>query len=109
MSEKIVLSDIEKKCFEALKGVTFLPASFDKRFARSIIGATVLTEKQRNYGLYVFNKYRRQIKNYEELAFQLQPDRFDVKVDFQGTLFTDGQVDVKFKDTFKPHKYNTNE
>ena len=103
--EWVILTEIEKKCFSALSEVTFLPASFDKRFARSVIGAVKLTEKQRNYAVFIFNKYRRQIRKYQELAFELQPERFDVKINFSGTLFTDQQADIKFNDTFKPKRF----
>lgn len=105
MSEITALNEIEKKIVKALDTVTFLPASYDKRFYRSLAADAIYTEKQKRYLHFIFNKYRRQIKNYQELAFELQPERFEVKVKFERTLFSmDRSAEVEFKDTFKPSK-----
>lgn len=88
MSERAPLNEIEKKLVEALGQVTFLPASYDKRFCRCLAVDGLYTEKQKRYLHFVFNKYRRQIKNYQKLAFELQPERFDVKVKFERDLFS---------------------
>lgn len=106
MSERTELNEVEKKIVKALDSVTFLPASYDKRFCRSMTTDGTYTEKQKNYLHFVFNKYRKQIKNYKELAFELQPERFDVNVKFETDLFAqDGRAEIEFKDTFKPSRF----
>lgn len=106
MSERTALNEIEKKIVKALDAVTFLPASYDKRFYRSLSVDALYTEKQKRYLHFVFNKYRRQIRNYEQLAFELQPERFDIKVKFETDLFSqDGKAEIEFKDTFKPSRF----
>ena len=107
MSERTSLNEIEKKLVKALGAVTFLPASYDKRFYRSLSADALYTEKQKRYLHFVFNKYRRQISNYQELAFELEPERFDVKVKFERTLFSSegGQAEISFNDTFKPSRF----
>jgi len=102
--EKSPLSDVEKEVVKALDQVTFLPASYDKRFWRSLSVDGHYTWKQKRYIHFVFNKYRRQIRNYQELALRLEPDRFEVEVQYEGDLFSDGKANVKFKDTFKPKR-----
>lgn len=103
--ERSPLSEVEKEVVKALNLVIFLPASYDKRFFRSISIDGHYTWKQKRYLHFIFNKYRRQVKGYEELAFRLEPDRFDVEVKFQGDLFSDGKAEVIFKDTFKPKRF----
>lgn len=104
--ERTQLNEIEKKVVQALDNVVFLPASYDKRFCRSLSIDAFYTEKQKRYLHFVFNKYRRQIKNYQELAFELQPERFDVKLKFEKDLFkTEGSAEIEFKDTFKPKRF----
>jgi hypothetical protein len=105
MSERTALNEIEKKLVKALDSVTFLPGSYDKRFCRSLSADAMYTEKQKRYLHFVFNKYRRQIKNYEALAFELSPERFDVNVKFERTLFSGGQAEISFNDTFKPSRF----
>jgi hypothetical protein len=107
MSERTSLTDIEKKLVRALGQVTFLPASYDKRFYRSLSVDALYTEKQKRYLHFIFNKYRRQISNYQELAFELEPERFEVKIKFERTLFSaeGGQAEIDFKDTFKPSRF----
>lgn len=50
----------------AMQFVTFLPASFDKRFFKGVSSQVAegkeLSEKQRAYLIEIFTKYRRQIK-----------------------------------------------
>ena len=103
--EKNPLSEIEKEVVKALDRVTFLPASYDKRFFRSISVDGYYTWKQKRYLHFIFNKYRKQINNYQELALRLDPDRFNVEVKFEGDLFSDGKAEVTFKDTFKPKRF----
>jgi hypothetical protein len=104
--ERQSLTETEKKILKALDSVVFLPASYDKRFYRSLSPDALYTEKQKRYLHFVFNKYRRQINNYSELAFELQPERFDVKVKFEKTLFdVQGSSEIEFKDTFKPSRF----
>jgi len=103
--ERTPLSEIEKELVQALCNVTFLPASYDKRFYRSISMEGHYTWKQKRYLHFIFNKYRRQIKNYHELALRLEPERFNVEVKFERDLFSvDGRAEVNFKDTFKPKR-----
>lgn len=103
--EKEPLSDIEKELVKALNRVTFLPASYDKRFFRSISVDGHYTWKQKRYLRFIFNKYRKQIRNYSEIALRLEPERFEVKIDFTPDLFSiDGKAEVSFKDTFKPKR-----
>lgn len=105
--ERTPLSEVEKKLIRALGSVTFLPASYDKRFYRSLSVDAVYTEKQKRYLHFVFNKYRKQIPNYQDLAFELEPGRFDVNVKFGGSdLFNEGgTAEIEFKDTFKPSRF----
>jgi hypothetical protein len=104
MGTKRKLSENEKQMLVCLqKHVTFLPASFDKRFVNSISSETECTEKQLKYIEFLFNKYRRQIPDYATLALQFFPERFNIDVQFNSNLFqTD--VDIKIKDTFTPKK-----
>lgn len=104
--ERFPLSEIEKEVVKALDNVTFLPASYDKRFWRSLHPDELYTWKQKRYIRFIFNKYRRQIKNYADLAFRLEPERFEVELKVnEADLFTIGaQTDIIFKDTFKPRK-----
>lgn len=79
---------------KALGSVTFLPGSFDKRFYRAIKSDTWLTDKQREYLLVIFEKYRRQIIDYDTIAMQVWPDRYKVILD--NTLFgTDIKIEKK--------------
>ena len=105
--ERTKLNEIESKIVNALLCVTFLPASYDKRFYKSMDADGIYTEKQKKYLHFIFNKYRRQIKNYKELSFELEPERFDVKIKFEKNLFTveSGQVEIEFVDTFKPSRF----
>jgi hypothetical protein len=60
------LTDKEKMMANRLSTeVTFLPASYDKRFCKGLQAYSVLTEKQIAYMHKCFDKYRRQIKDYE--------------------------------------------
>lgn len=103
--ERSPLSEIEKEMLRSLVLVTFLPASYDKRFCRSLSENGMYTWKQKRYLKFVFNKYRRQIKNYNDIALRMDPNRFDVEIKFQTDLFSvDGRADVTFKDTFKPSR-----
>ena len=47
--------------------VTFLPASYDKRFCSGLPLNGKYTEKQVAYIRKLFTKYRRQIKDYEQI------------------------------------------
>lgn len=104
--EKTPLSPIEKEVVMALDQVTFLPASYDKRFWRSLHPDELYTWKQKRYIRFIFNKYRKQIKNYADLAFRLEPERFEVELQLkEADMFTIGaQTEIIFKDTFKPKK-----
>lgn len=103
--EKEPLTAIEKEIVSKLNMVTFLPASYDKRFFRSISTDGYYTWKQKRYLHFIFNKYRKQIRGYEELALRLEPERFEVNVKFEGDLFSDGHAQVTFKDTFKSKRF----
>lgn len=98
--EKSELNKSEKKMIVALAQVTFLPASFDKRFYKGCSVYGVYSEKQKKYLHFIFNKYRKQIRGYEDLAMELYPDRFNLEVNFNEDLFN--SCDIKIKDTFKP-------
>lgn len=73
--ERSPLSAIEKEVVKALDQVTFLPASYDKRFWKSLSVDGHYTWKQKRYIAFIFNKYRKQISNYQDLALRLDPDR----------------------------------
>lgn len=51
----------DKKMIADLQFCTFLPASFDKKFARDMSGAEKISEKQREYLKKLHYKYRKQI------------------------------------------------
>lgn len=60
------MTDDERAIADALRGVTFQPASFDKRFARSMIAeaaepATGITEPQAVLLRKFAHRYRRQL------------------------------------------------
>lgn len=66
MSKKVTRTRATKQeiaAAHALAFVTFLPASFDKRFARGIqeIEEAGITDKQREYLTKIVHRYRRQI------------------------------------------------
>ena len=82
---RLPITEIEAMAINALGAVTFLPGSFDKKFYRSIESDTWLTDKQREYLLVIFEKYRRQINDYDTIAMQVWPDRYKIKLD--NTLF----------------------
>lgn len=104
--KKHELSEVDKKIISAMNCVVFLPGSYDKRFYNSVSFLEEITEKQRVYLRFIFNKYRRQIKNYEPIAFEMDPDRFNVNVEFNKDLFsTNGRAEIKFTDTFKPTRF----
>ncbi len=48
--------------------VTFLPASYDKRFCSGLPEDGDYTEKQVAYIRHCFHKYRRQIKDYQKIV-----------------------------------------
>ncbi|MEP2668945.1 MAG: hypothetical protein ABJH04_08115 [Cyclobacteriaceae bacterium] len=103
--ERSPLSEIEKEVLISLNKVTFLPGSYDKRFFGSLTTDGHYTWKQKRYLHFIFNKYRRQIIDYQELAIRLEPDRFQVEVKFDQDLFSPvGRAEVNIKDTFKPRK-----
>jgi len=63
------LNDQEKQMAERLRTqVTFLPGSYDKRFCRGLSPDGDYTEKQIAYMRKCFHKYRRQIKDYEQIS-----------------------------------------
>ena len=49
-----------------LAGVSYTPASFDKRFAREIQGVAQITEGQSQQAWRIFKRYRKQIKHPEK-------------------------------------------
>lgn len=61
----------ERKIASALKGVTFLPGHFDKRFVRQLNFEKDMTVKGRAFMIKLLHKYRRQIHNYQSLNGQL--------------------------------------
>jgi len=72
MSEKRQLSDTEKLMANRLSTqVTFLPASYDKRFCTGLPLDGLYTDKQVAFLHKCFHKYRRQIKDYEAIKSQL--------------------------------------
>lgn len=83
--DKITLLPIDYKIMAALKNVTCLPASWDKKFIKSISGEVMMSEKQRYWMIRLFHKYRRQIRNYETLFLELEPDNHTVKL--ENTIF----------------------
>lgn len=58
---KILLTEKQKAMAHQLNCCRFLPASFDKRFAREVAGATELTERQIELLKQYYYKYRKQI------------------------------------------------
>jgi hypothetical protein len=67
-TERQFLSDKENQMVKRLSTeVTFLPASYDKRFCRGLPENGKYTEKQISYIHKCFHKYRRQIKDYETI------------------------------------------
>lgn len=64
------MTNNEYKAAIALQRVTFLPASFDKRFAHQLTGwkDRDMTQKGRDTMLRLLWKYRRQIPKYLELS-----------------------------------------
>ena len=63
---KVPATDEDKANIAKLVRCTFLPGSFDKRFARDIdsqlANSCEITEKQRAYLVKLVHKYRRQIR-----------------------------------------------
>ena len=53
----------EKTAIFLLQGVTFPPASWDKRFARNIVHGDTITEKEASQVWRLFKRYRRQINH----------------------------------------------
>jgi len=76
----------EIKVANALLQCTFLPGSFDKRFVKQLPNwqDREMTEKGRAMMLKLFQKYRRQIRNYEELLLEVYPDSFSIQFDMFG-------------------------
>lgn len=96
---RLPLGDIELRVLSSLAYVTFLPGSGDKKFYKSIKSEKWLTEAQRKYLFAIFDKYRKQIPNYHDIALELEPNRFKVNVTFENTLFgVESRIEVK--DTF---------
>lgn len=56
-----LMTEMEKEAVSCLSQVRFLPASWDKRFARSLSGSDTLTEKEAPQVWRLFKRYRRQI------------------------------------------------
>jgi len=101
--ERLPLGELERNILKSLSNVTFTPGRGDKKFYRSIENETWLTEAQRNYLFGIFDRYRRQIPTYQELAIQLEPERFKVKITFEKTLFDiHPTARVEIKDTYTP-------
>jgi hypothetical protein len=99
---RLPISDIDRKIIAAISAVTFLPGCGDKKFYKSIQNDTWLTEKQKAYLYKIFDRYRRQIRNYETLAMELEPERFKVDVTFTQTLFgTESQINITDLNTTK--------
>jgi hypothetical protein len=72
MSEKLLLTEKQKLMAVALSTqVTFLPASYDKRFCRGLPIDSTYSEKQIDYLEKCFTKYRRQIKDYDMIINML--------------------------------------
>lgn len=62
------LTDTEKLMAQRLSTqVTFLPASYDKRFCRALPMDADYTEKQIDYLHKCFHRYRKQIIDYEKI------------------------------------------
>jgi hypothetical protein len=98
---RIPLNELQRKIVASISAVTFLPGCGDKRFYRSIKDDLWLTEGQINYLYKIFDKYRRQIRDYELLAMELEPERFKVDLRFQTTLFGT-EANISVKDTYTP-------
>jgi len=80
------MTALEKKIANALSGVSFLAAGFDKRFTRQLPNweNRDMTENGRAKMIAIFHKYRRQIKNYEQICQQLNPENYVEVVDMFG-------------------------
>lgn len=96
---RLPITELQRKIIAGISHVTFLPGSGDKKFYRSIKDDLWLTEGQVNYLYRIFDKYRRQIPDYEMLAMELEPDRFKVDLTFQNTLFGT-EANITVKDTY---------
>jgi hypothetical protein len=71
-NSKQMLSYIEKVMANRLSTqVTFIPGSYDKRFCSGLSPNVEYTEKQIAYLHKCFHKYRRQIKDYEEIKSKI--------------------------------------
>ena len=79
------LTEDQKEMVRLLNSkVTFLPASWDKRFARGISSLDYLTDKQLAALEKMFHRYRRQIPNHAPLCPICQ------KAGYQMELFNEG-------------------
>lgn len=68
-TERYFLNDKERIMATKLSTeVTFLPASYDKRFCSGLPVNGKYTQKQIDYIHKLFHKYRRQIKDYEKIC-----------------------------------------
>jgi len=68
------MTDLQKQVATALKNCSFLPGSFDKRFVRNLDPDKEMTEKGLNMMLRLFDRYRRQIPNYQGLKERILLD-----------------------------------
>ena len=76
--EKLMLLQLVKK-------VTFLPGSFDKRFARNVQSQNCITEKQADCLEKMYHRYRRQIPNHAAhcsicMAVQMEADQIRMEI-----------------------------
>lgn len=66
--EKHPITEKERSAILALRGCTFIPASWDKKFVRSLQGKEQISERQQYWLKKLVVKYRRQLKLTDEQA-----------------------------------------
>lgn len=87
------MTSLEAKIANALLRCSFQAGSADKRFVKQLPNwaKRTMTEKGKAFMITLLHKYRRQIKNYDELCLELNPDDFALKVN----LFGEAEINRK--------------
>jgi uncharacterized protein (TIGR02996 family) len=60
---RIPLDEMDRQAVKLLSGVTYLPGSYAKRFARDVQSITTMTPKQYRFIWHLAYRFRRQIKS----------------------------------------------
>ncbi|MFO0414918.1 MAG: hypothetical protein ACK52I_22315 [Pseudomonadota bacterium] len=78
---QIQLNKVELVMIKRLaSSVRYLPGCYDKKFINDIYGKNHLSLKQLNFVKKLFDKYRKQIFDYQELVLQIDPERFKIEI-----------------------------